>query len=58
MFHELTFKHLKNQIKYIENKVAKNIGLLRRTKLNLDENLLLTLYYLHFHTSLNYVNLS
>ena len=48
----------KDHIKYIENKVAKNIGLLYRAKLFLDENLLLTLYYAYSHTYLNYVILS
>ena len=40
----------KNHIKYIENKVAKNIGLLYRAKLFLDKNSLLTLYYSYTHT--------
>ena len=48
----------KDHIKYIENKVAKNIGLLYRTKLFLDKNSLLTLYHSHIHTYLNYANLS
>ena len=49
---------LKDHIKYIKNKVAKNIGLLYRAKPFLDKNSLLTLYYLHIHTYLNYANLS
>ena len=48
----------KDHIKYIENKVAKNIGLLYRAKLFLDKNSLLTLYYSYIHTYLNYANLS
>ena len=40
----------KDHIKYIENKVAKNIGLLYRAKLFLDKNSLLTLYYSYIHT--------
>ena len=48
----------KDHIKYIANKVAKNIGLLYRTKLFLDKNSLLTLYYSYIHTYLNYANLS
>ena len=40
----------KDHIKYIENKVAKNIGLLYRAKLFLDKNSLLTLYYSCIHT--------
>ena len=47
----------KDHIKYIENKVVKNIGLLYRSKLFLDKNSLLTLYYSHIHTYLNYANL-
>ena len=48
----------KDHIKYIENKVAKNIGLLYRAKLFLDKNSLLTLCYSYIHTYLNYANLS
>ena len=48
----------KDRIKYIENKVAKNIGLLYRTKLFLEKNSLFTLYYSYIHTYLNYANLS
>ena len=48
----------KDHIKYIENKVAKNIGLLYRAELFLDKNSLLTLYYSYIHTYLNYANLS
>ena len=48
----------KNHIKYIENKVAKNIGLLYRAKLFSENNSLLTLYYSYIHTYLNYANLS
>ena len=47
----------KDHIKYIEDKVAKNIGLLYRAKLLLDENSLLTLYYSYIHTYLIYANL-
>ena len=36
----------------------KNIGSLYRFKLFLDKNLLLTLYYLHIHTFLNYPDFS
>ena len=48
----------KHHIKYTENKVAQNISLLYRTKLFLDKNSLLTLYYSYIHTYLNYENLS
>ena len=47
----------KDHIKYIENSVSKNIGLLYRAKLFLDKNLLLTLYYSYIHTYFNYTNL-
>ena len=40
----------KDHIKYIENKVAKNIDLLHRAKLFLDKNSLRTLYYSYIHT--------
>ena len=51
----------KDHIKYIENKVAKNIGLfglLYRAKLFLDKNSLLALYYSYIDTYLNYAYLS
>ena len=48
----------KDHIKYIESKVARNIGLLYGAKLYLDKNSLLTLYYSYIHTYLNYENLS
>ena len=48
----------KDHIKYIENKAAKNIGLLYRAKIFLDKNSLLTLYYSYIHTYINYANLS
>ena len=46
----------KDHINYIENKVAKNIGLLYRAKLFLDKSSLLTLYYSYIHTYLRYAN--
>ena len=48
----------RDHIKYIENKIVKNVGLLYRAKLFLDKNSLLTLYYSYIHTYLNYANLS
>ena len=48
----------RDHIKYIENKIVKNVGLLYRAKLFLDKNSLLTLYYWYIHTYLNYANLS
>ena len=47
----------KDHIKCVENRAAKNIGLLYRAKLFLDKNLLLTLYYSYIHSYLNYANL-
>ena len=47
----------KDHIKYIENKVTKNIGLLYKVKLFLDKNSLLTLYYSYIPIYLNYANL-
>ena len=40
-------------IKYVDNKVAKNIDLLCRAKPFLNKNLLLTLYFSLVHTYLN-----
>ena len=48
----------KGHIKYIENKVVKNFGLLYSAKLFLDKNSLFTLYYSYIHAYLNYANLS
>ena len=53
----------KDHINYIENKVAKNIGLLYRAKLCLDKNSLYysiinALYYSYIYTYLNNANLS
>ena len=45
-------------MKYIENKVTKNIGFLYRAKPFLDKNSLLTLYYSYIHPYLNYANSS
>ena len=47
----------KDHIKRIENKDARNIGLLYRTKLILDKNPVLELYYSYIHTYFNYANL-
>ena len=48
----------KDHIKYIESKVAKNIGFVCRAKLLLDKNSLLALYYSYIHTYFGYANLS
>ena len=46
----------KDFIKYIENKFVENIGLLYREKTILNENTLLTLYFLYIHAYLNHVH--
>ena len=48
----------KEHIRYTENKIAKNIGLLYRAKPFLGKHSLLTLYYSYIHTYLNYANLT
>ena len=48
----------KEHIKYIENKIAKNIGLMYRAKPFLDKESLLALYYSYSHSFLNYANLA
>ena len=45
-------------IKYLENKIAKNIGLMYRAKPFLDKESLLALYYSYIHSYLNYANLA
>ena len=49
--------HGKNT-KYLENKIAKNIGLMYRAKPFLDKESLLALYYSYIHSYLNYANLA
>ena len=48
----------KEHIKYLENKIAKNIGLLYRAKPFLNKEYLLALYYSYIHSYLNYANLA
>ena len=48
----------KEHIKYLENKIAKNIGLMYRAKPFLDKESLLALYYSYIHSYLNYGNLA
>ena len=48
----------KEQIKYLENKIAKNIGLVYRAKSFLDKESLLALYYSYIHSYLNYAILA
>ena len=46
-------KHLK----LTENKLAKNIGLLHKSKLYLNKDYLLALYFSYIHSYINYANL-
>ena len=46
----------KEQIKYLENKIAKNIGLMYRGKAFLDKESLLALYYSYIHSYLSYAS--
>ena len=48
----------KDHIKTIEKKLAKNIGLLYRTKPYLDETSLKTIYFSYIHSCLNYANIA
>ena len=48
----------KERIKYLENKIAKNIGLMYQAKPFLDQESLLALYYSYIHSYLNYANLA
>ena len=44
----------KEHIKYLENRIAKNIGLMYRAKPFLDKESMLALYYSYIHSYLNY----
>ena len=48
----------KEHTKYLENKIAKNIGLMYRAKPFLDKESLLALYYSYIHSYINYANLA
>ena len=48
----------KEHIKYLENKIAKNIGLMYRAKPFLDKESLLALYYSYINSHRNYANLA
>ena len=48
---------MEERIKYLENKIAKNIGIMYRAKSFLDKESLLALYYSYIHSYLNYANL-
>ena len=45
-------------IKYIESKIAKNIGLLYTAKPYIDKHLLLSLYHSYIHSYINYGNIT
>ena len=47
----------KEHIKYTENKIAKNLGLLYKVRPFLDRNVLLALYYSYMQNYINYVNI-
>ena len=46
----------KEHIKYLENKIAKNIGLMHRANPFWDKESLLALYFSYIHSYLNYAN--
>ena len=48
----------KEHIKLIENKTAKNIGILYKAKFLLNQNCLINIYYSFIHCYLNYANIS
>ena len=48
----------KPHIKYIENKIAKNVGLLFKVKPFLNKQSLLSLYYSYIHSYINYANVA
>ena len=48
----------KENIKYTKNKIAKNLGLLYKTRPFLERNALLALYYLYIQTYMNYPNIA
>ena len=48
----------KEHIKYNENKIAKNLGLLYKAKHYLEKRSLLLLYYSFIHTYINYRNIA
>ena len=48
----------KEHIKHIENKIAKNLGLLYKARPFLERNVLLALYYSYIQTYINYANIA
>ena len=50
--------NLKEHVKYIENKISKNLALLKEARSILEKNALLALYYSRIHTYFNYANIT
>ena len=48
----------RDHIKYIENKIAKNIGILYRPKPYLNNKCLLSLYYSYIHSYISHANIA
>ena len=48
----------KEHIKYTENKIAKNIGLLWKAKPFVNKKCLLSLYFSYIHSYINYANIA
>ena len=48
----------KDHTKYTENKIAKNIGILYRSKPYLNNKCLLSLYYSYIHSYISYANIA
>ena len=48
----------KEHIKYVESKIAKNIGLLYKAKPYIDKHSLLSLYHSYIHSYINYGNIA
>ena len=48
----------KDHIKYTENKIAKNIGILYRSKPYLNNKCLFSLYYSYIHSHISYANIT
>ena len=48
----------KDHIKYNENKISKNTGILYKVRDYLSKESLLSLYYTYIHTYVNYANLA
>lgn len=50
--------NLKEHIKYIENKLAKNLTLLKEARPILEKNAVLAFYYPYIHNYFNYANIA